>query len=183
MHQCLLEESRIIPVGAVTNNSRGLQWEDFVHHTTAPSEGNKHVRLPTSYLCQRQCLQRKTGHSLWPPCNVQWLLGATCDNIISPCGTWLSAELSAGDLSHWQIRVPSISLSSTTVQNYSQRPPSKMTMLMPKLISHLKAEITVNNIPLWLYVESIWLCVSFSFFFFSFSTWIFFCIFLLKIQI
>lgn len=96
VQQCLLEETRIIPVGAVPNNSRGLQWDHFVHHIAAPSEGNKHVHLPTSYLCQRQCLQRKTGHSLWPPCNAQWLLGAIHDNIISLHGTWFSAELSAG---------------------------------------------------------------------------------------
>lgn len=92
----------------------------------ASSEGNKHVHLPTSYLCLRQSLQQKTRHSLWPPCHVQQLLGAIGDNIVSPCGTWLVAELSAGGLPHWQIRVPNISLSSTTAQNYSLILPSNV---------------------------------------------------------
>lgn len=71
---------------------------------------------------------------------------------------------------HWQIRVPNISLARVVVQNYRPRLPSNMTVLMPKLISHFKAVITVNNALLWLYGELIWGWVSFlDCLFFSFS--------------
>lgn len=138
-----------------------------MHQINTPSEGNKHVFLPAGYLCQRQCLQRKTRHCLWPPCNVQLLLGAVCDNIISPCGTWISAELSAGDLPHWQSSSQYIPLQChcTELQPESLGLPSKMSMLMPKLISNLAAQLIANNDPLWLCLQLIWTNVSFFFLF------------------
>lgn len=154
------------------NNSRSLQWQHFVHHITSPSEGTKHVHLPTGYVCQRQSLQSKTSISCG--LHVQQLLVAIYNNVISPCGTWLSAEHSAGDMPHWQIRVPNISLARVVVQNYRPRLPSNMTVLTPKLISHFKAEITVNNALLWLHGELIWGWVSLDclfFFFFPFLHW------------
>lgn len=48
VHQCLLKETRIIPVGAVPYNSRGLQREHFVYHIAAPSEGNLLLQKETS---------------------------------------------------------------------------------------------------------------------------------------
>lgn len=93
----------------------------------------------------------KTRHSLWPSCNIQQLLGAIYDNIISPHGTWLSAELFAGDLPHWQIRygVSNISFSRATAQNYILWFSARVTMLMPKLISHPITDEIINTIPLW----------------------------------
>lgn len=138
----------------------------------------------------------KTRHSLWPSCNIQQLLGAIYDNIISPHGTWLSAELFAGDLPHWQIRygVSNISFSRATAQNYILWYSASVTMLMPKLISHPITDEIINTIPLWPQIrlfgffffgwgEGLYLFFfPFPIFFFSFSTLIFFWIFLLKIQ-
>lgn len=110
-----------------------------------------------------QCIQRKTRHSLWPSCNIQQLLGAIYDNIISSHSTWLSAELFAGDLPHWQIRyrVSNISFSRATAQNYILWFSARVTMLMPKLISHPITDEIINTIPLWPQIR------LFGFFFFG----------------
>lgn len=123
----------------------------------------------------------KTRHSLWPSCNIQQLLGAIYDNIISPHGTWLSAELFAGDLPHWQIRygVSNISFSRATAQNYILWYSASVTMLMPKLISHPITDEIINTIPLWPQIRLFvffffWVGGRFVFIFFSFSYFFFF---------